>query len=138
MRSEDNRTPEDVLHSLQKDPHHQGAWYLDPDNANSYESFYEGKYKEADLLEKAALHRLLSRFEGVKDILDEGCGTGHFTRWYESLGYHVVGADVSPVMLGVARKLWSGGLHLAPAEHLPFPDRSFDLLSMITCTEYMP
>jgi ubiquinone/menaquinone biosynthesis C-methylase UbiE len=137
MSNEHNETAEAIVRSLQKDPHHQGAWYLNPDNAKSYESFYEGKYKEADLLEKTALHELLNRFEGVKEILDAGCGTGHFTRWYESLGYHVVGADVSPVMLAVARELWNGELHVAPAEHLPFPDGSFDLVSMITCTEYM-
>jgi len=136
--SDQTRSAEDVLESLRKDPHHRGAWYLDTENANTYESFYEGKYKEADLLEKEALRQLLHRFNGVRDILDVGCGTGHFTRWYESLGYHVVGADVSPVMLAVARKLWNGELHLAPAQHLPFPNRSFDLVSMIACTEYMP
>lgn len=128
----------EVLRSLQNDPHHKGAWYLQPDIAASYESYYEGKYKKADLLEKQALRTLLGRIEGVEHVVDVGCGTGHFTRWYESLGYRVVGVDVSPVMLSVARTLWGGKLFNAPAERLPFAERSFDLVSMITCTEYMP
>ncbi len=128
----------EILRSLENDPHHRGAWYLNPENAGSYESFYEGKYKEIDILEKEVLNALLQKFQGIERILDVGCGTGHFTRWYKSLGYPVVGVDVSPVMLAVARKLWNGELHNAPAENLPFANRSFDLVSMITCTEYMP
>ncbi len=138
MNQSQNQTAEEILRALEQDPHHGGAWYLSPENANSYESFYEGKYKKIDVLEKEVLSVLLQKFQGIEHILDVGCGTGHFTRWYGSLGYDVAGVDVSPVMLAVARKLWNGELHNAPAENLPFANRSFDLVSMITCTEYMP
>lgn len=63
-------------------------------------------------------------------VLDVACGTGILAREaasrMESTG-HVVGIDLSPGMVAVARQLaptieWREGM----AESLPFPDRSFD------------
>jgi len=118
--------------------HHLDAWYFKPEYAESYEAFYKGKYKEADVLEKEALVTMLGKFDSITSIVDVGCGTGHFTRWYESLGYRTIGMDISPVMLSVARTLWNGPLCNAASDRLPLKDRSFDLVSMIACTEYMP
>jgi len=112
-------------------------WFFNPDYARMYESFYEGKYKEIDILEKEAIGTMLKHFPNANRILDVGCGTGHFTRWYASLGYETIGVDISPVMLDVAITLWDGQFYNAPAEHLPFPDQSFDVISFMTCTEYM-
>lgn len=113
-------------------------WFFNPEYAKIYESFYEGKYKEVDILEKEAIAMMLRHFPGAKRILDVGCGTGHFTRWYASLGYETIGVDISPFMLDVAITLWDGQFYNAPAQRLPFPDRSFDVISFMTCTEYMP
>jgi len=114
-------------------------WYFQPEIAKVYESFYEGKYKEADIQEKNLLKFLLDQIDGVGEILEVGCGTGHFTRWLNSLGYKVVGADISPVMLGVAKELWKDGKFVnARAEFLPFKDKSFDVVLFVACLEYMP
>lgn len=66
----------------------------------------------------------------VGSLLDIGCGTGAFleavTR--DRPGLTVAGVDISPDMLAVARRRLpeSAGLHVAPADALPFPDESFD------------
>lgn len=112
-------------------------WYFNPEFAKIYESFYEGKYKEIDILEKEVIGLMLKHFPHAKRILDVGCGTGHFTRWYAALGYETVGVDISPIMLDVAITLWDGQFYNAPAQKLPFSDQSFDVLSFMTCTEYM-
>jgi ubiquinone/menaquinone biosynthesis C-methylase UbiE len=112
-------------------------WFFNPDYAKIYESFYEGKYKEIDILEKEAIAVMLKHFPNAKRLLDVGCGTGHFTRWYAALGYETIGVDISPVMLDVAIALWDGQFYNAPAQRLPFPDGSFDVVSFMTCTEYM-
>jgi ubiquinone/menaquinone biosynthesis C-methylase UbiE len=116
---------------------HKKLWFFNPEFAAIYESFYEGKYKETDVLEKEALSVMLKHFPNARRILDVGCGTGHFTRWYDELGYEAFGVDISPIMLDVAVKLWNGQFYNAPAQKLPFPDESFDVMSFITCTEYM-
>ncbi|CUS99606.1 Methyltransferase domain-containing protein [Candidatus Kryptobacter tengchongensis] len=114
-------------------------WYFQPEIAKVYESFYEGKYKDADIQEKNLLKFLIDQIDDVNEILEVGCGTGHFTRWLNSLGYNVVGADISPVMLGVAKELWTDGKFVnAKAEFLPFKDKSFDVVLYVACLEYMP
>ena len=65
----------------------------------------------------------------VKAMLDVGTGTGLFAEAFAALGIAVTGIDVNAELLAAADKLVSAGRFLeAPAESLPFPDRSFDLV----------
>jgi len=67
------------------------------------------------------------------DALDVACGTGAVTRaMLEVLGGkgRVCGVDPSEGMLGEARKSVPAAFQLGQAEALPFPDASFDFLSM--------
>lgn len=68
-------------------------------------------------------------------VLDLACGTGlNLPHLRELVGEHgqVVGADLTPAMLDIARKMinakgWRNvELHEADAANLPFPDASFD------------
>ncbi len=113
-------------------------WYLQGDIVRSYESWYEGKGKRVDLLEKELLKELLDQAPPVKSLLEVGAGTAHFTRWFESLGMECVGLDFSPLMLKEAKKFWKGPLIRGDAANLPFRDQAFDLVAFITCMEYMP
>ncbi len=113
-------------------------WFWDEEIVNSYESWYEGKGKRADRLEKRALALLLEMFGQAETLLEVGCGTTHFTRYFESLGLQCTGYDLSPHMLRVARNLWRGSLVRGDSSHLPFLDESFDLAALITCLEFMP
>ena len=72
-------------------------------------------------------------------LLDLGCGTGHHLLWARGRGYDVAGTDGSEAMLAEARSLNpSAELHLAPADALPFPDASFDVVLCIEVIRYLP
>ncbi|MCR5521995.1 MAG: class I SAM-dependent methyltransferase [Lachnospiraceae bacterium] len=53
----------------------------------------------------------LLRAQGVKDgiVAELGCGTGQMTRLLRDAGYDMIGIDMSPDMLGVAREKEQGG-----------------------------
>jgi len=115
------------------------AWYFREEIVKTYESWYEGKYRRADKLEKSLLKELLDTLPHAESLLEVGCGTAHFTRWFESLGLECYGLDVSYLMLKEAEKLWSNkSLLWGESTHLPFKDDSFDIVAFIACMEYMP
>jgi ubiquinone/menaquinone biosynthesis C-methylase UbiE len=49
------------------------------------------------------LRGLLEDFTESHSLLDVGCGTGHFTEWFASLGPSALGLDRLPSMLTFAR-----------------------------------
>jgi SAM-dependent methyltransferase len=66
------------------------------------------------------------------DAIELGCGTAYVSSWLARRGVRVVGIDNSPQQLETARTLQAEHdldfpLLLGNAEHLPFPDASFDL-----------
>ncbi len=114
-------------------------WYFRREIVETYESWYTGKGARMDRLEKKLLRALLPELGEVRTLLEVGCGTTHFTRWFaRELGLRAVGLDLSPLMLREARKWWDGPLVRGDAAALPFPDGAFDAVAMITCFEYMP
>lgn len=67
------------------------------------------------------------------DVVDVACGTGAVTRAIVEVlagTGSVRGVDPTENMLAEARKSLSVPFHLGHAEALPFPDNSFDFLSM--------
>jgi ubiquinone/menaquinone biosynthesis C-methylase UbiE len=75
--------------------------------------------------------------EGMR-VLDVCCGTGIHLEMYSKRGCRVTGLDLSPSMIGVARKRrWENtDLVLADATSIPCKDTSFDLvLSMLALHE---
>ena len=115
------------------------AWYFQEETVKNYEGFYETKYKRAEKLEKKLLTRLLDGLGHAKKLLEIGCGTGHFTRWLDSMGLECYGIDLSHLMLKEAKHLWPNGLLLqGESGYLPFKDKSFDVVAFIACLEYMP
>jgi len=90
--------------TMQKD-----AWYFQKDIVKNYESYYQQKYKRADKSEKSLLKKLLDNLGETESLLEVGCGTGHFTRWFESLGLECCGLDLSDMMLKEAKKVWTKG-----------------------------
>lgn len=62
-----------------------------------------------------------------KTLLDVGTGSGLFAEAFHAAGFSVTGVDISTEMIDAAKKhVPEGGFMVAPAEALPFPDRSFD------------
>ena len=113
------------------------VWF-DDGIAKSYESWYEGGGRRADILERKLLDRFLQRYPGVRTILEVGCATGHFTRWFDAQGLWTVGLEVSPVMLNEAVCHGDSRYLRADALELPFVDGAFDLVALITSLEFIP
>jgi ubiquinone/menaquinone biosynthesis C-methylase UbiE len=73
-------------------------------------------------------------------ILDIGCGTGTQLALYQRPGCRLFGVDTSEAMLAAARcKLGeSAELRQEDAASLRFPDRMFDLVTMVLVLHEMP
>ena len=99
--------------------------------AENYERYFVpsiGAPVAADLMKAASLR------PGER-VLDAACGTGVVTKLAAERiapGGTVAGLDPNPAMLAVARATTPSDVsidwHQAPAEDLPFPDESFDVV----------
>jgi len=103
-----------------------------------YEAWYQTDGFQADQKEKYLLKWLLRYYPQAHSILEVGCGTGHFTRWFRQQGLQAVGYDLSHPMLEESIRLKSDPVVQGDAMHLAFPAKSFDLLAFITTLEFLP
>jgi ubiquinone/menaquinone biosynthesis C-methylase UbiE len=111
--------------------------FANPTMVIGYEAWYETVGQRADCLEKVLLKQLLAGFPQAQTMLEIGCGTGHFTRWFSEQGLGAIGLDLSPAMLAEAIRLGSPPCVLGDALMLPFPNDTFDLVVMITTLEFL-
>jgi ubiquinone/menaquinone biosynthesis C-methylase UbiE len=109
----------------------------DPSLVQEYEGWYTNQGCRADRLEKSLLKWLINHFPEPSSILEVGCGTGHFTRWFGSLGLEAVGLDISSVMLDEAKHYGPCIAVRGDASHLPFAGGAVDLIAMITTVEFL-
>jgi len=112
--------------------------FANSETAAGYEAWYQTVGCRADRQEKALLKWLLNSFPLAETLLDVGCGTGHFARWFGEHGLQVVGLDLSRPMLGEAKSLGGPVCVQGDALRLPFLSRSFDLTALITTLEFLP
>ena len=103
-----------------------------------YEAWYRTDGCKADQQEKSILKWLLSGFPAAHSILEVGCGSGHFTRWFIEQGLRAVGLDLSHPMLEESKRLGSEFLLQGDALRLPILSKSFDLTALITTLEFLP
>lgn len=66
----------------------------------------------------------------LESVLDVACGTGHSTKALAKISESVVGCDLSPSMLQVARKNLDVEFVCADAQKLPFDNNQFDLVNI--------
>ena len=111
--------------------------FTNPTMVAGYEAWYETSGLRADRLEKALLKRLLAGFSRARTLLEVGCGTGHFTRWFGEQGLQMMGLDFSPPMLAEAVRLGSPPCVQGDALALPFRAGAFDLVALITTLEFV-
>ena len=73
-------------------------------------------------------------------VLEVGCGTGIHLYIFLREGMNVMGADISPHMVRLARQKLCKDVHfvLGDAENLPFRENSFDCVALITTLEFLP
>ena len=112
--------------------------FASPTTVAGYEDWYETAGCRADRLEKVLLKRLLAGFPRASTILEVGCGTGHFTRWFGEQGLQAMGLDLSRPMLTEAVRLGSPPCVRGAALALPFSTGAFDLVALVTTLEFLP
>ncbi len=71
--------------------------------------------------------RTWARLKGAR-ILDNGCGVGMYTARFCQFSPHVVGVEIDPAVAEEARSRTRTEIVVAPGEHLPFDDGSFDVV----------
>lgn len=111
-------------------------WFFNREHTDTYEQWYEGRYKRAEIWQKKLMEQMVTQDKRVKSLLEFGCGTTRFTRWWQEIGIEATGGDISPLMLSQALHLFDGDLVMADSHHMPFKKHSFDCLAFITTFEY--
>ena len=109
--------------------------------AAKYDAWFQtphGKYVYK--YEREMIDRLLDISSGVQ-VLDVGCGTGIYTQELLMKGARVIGMDISPEMLSIAKyKTERFGDQVcfleADAGNMPFPDSQFDVVVSVTAMEF--
>ena len=84
----------------------------------------------AEIMRKT-LEAMVSTLESCKTVLDVGIGTGRWAEYLQTLGFSVVGIDVSLPMMAQARSKGVKDIVRADVRQLPFRDSSFDASVMI-------
>lgn len=111
-------------------------WFFNREYTDTYEKYYEGPYKRAEIWQKKILENLIKQDTRVKTLLEFGCGTTWFTRWWREIGIEASGGDISPFMLSQALFRFDGDLVMADSHYLPFKDNTYDAVGFITTFEY--
>ncbi|HWX55370.1 MAG TPA: class I SAM-dependent methyltransferase [Verrucomicrobiae bacterium] len=102
--------------------------------------------KLASITDAARLQRLVQAVSPAKNdsVLDVATGPGYVALAFGETCAEVVGVDLTPEMLVVAdsnrrhRQLSNVSFQLAPAEKLPFPAKSFDVVVSRLAVHHFP
>jgi len=108
--------------------------------ADSYDSWYAGRRGAMyDCLEKKLIANFLPAGAEGKKLLEIGCGTGHWSRFFSKYGFEVTGLDISERMINAAlqKGIPNVSFRIADGHLLPFADDSFDLTAAITTFEFV-
>lgn len=104
--------------------------------------FYNDKYYSKHFrLDTSSWHDqvIASRLGDLagKRVLDIACGGGAWLALMSQRGAHVFGADISDKAISYCQQVFpQGEFVVAPAESLPFPDHSFDVVTCLGSLEH--
>lgn len=99
------------------------------------EHFYWWNVGRRSILEEALRRHLVTNNQNL-DVLDIGCGPGGNLLFLERFGF-VTGLDISKEALRLARDKNFKKLVQGSAETLPFPDASFNVVSILDVLEHV-
>jgi len=107
--------------------------------ADRYDRWYDTPHGALyDHIEKKTIHKLLKDFNEGKKLLEVGCGTGHWSRFFSTRGFEVIGIDISERMITIAKNknIVRSSFHVMDGHHISFADESFDIAAAITTLEF--
>ncbi|MFH1476517.1 MAG: class I SAM-dependent methyltransferase [Verrucomicrobiota bacterium] len=110
--------------------------------AASYDSWYEtDEGRRHDAAQKQVVLSMLpvSVTGKRRDLLDVGCGTGHWSVFFAELGFEVIGTDISPTMITAAQARNAAHCRFAVADvmKLPFLNNDFDVVGAMAMLEFV-
>jgi ubiquinone/menaquinone biosynthesis C-methylase UbiE len=108
--------------------------------ARQYDQWYATPGGQAhDRVQKMDVRHFLGPAGPGARLLDIGCGTGHWSRFFATLGYTVTGIDIALEMVQFARgrKMSGVSVHVAEATALPFQNASFDVVAAMATLEFV-
>ncbi len=107
--------------------------------AQVYDNYYNTPTgKQIDILEKKAITSCLEKINS-KELLELGCGTGHWTSFFSELHFKITAIDIADSMLEIANKknIPDCNIQKADVNHLPFENESYTLAASITMLEFV-
>lgn len=106
--------------------------------AEEYDDYYMTDFgKKVDQIEKEIISDLLKDIPRG-EMIDLGCGTGHWTDFFAEKDFKLKGVDASEAMLNIARnKKINAEFIQADSENLPFGDGSQYLVASIAMLEFV-
>ncbi len=112
--------------------------FVHPEIADAYDDYYKtDAWKKVNEIEENLIEQALQQVP-VGEMLELGCGTGHWTGFFLKKGFELTATDISEAMLKHAFKKNMGAeIVNADAENLPFGNESFGVVSSVTMMEFV-
>src|SRR5699024_12778503 len=73
----------ELIPQSQQNWQNREEWFFNREHTDTYEQWYEGRYKRAEIWQKKVMEQLVCADQRVKELLEFGCGTTRFTRWWQ-------------------------------------------------------
>jgi len=113
--------------------------FFDANIAEEYDRYYQTvSGRTIDRIEKKMINDLLKGLPR-NNLLEAGCGTGHWTRFFSDAGFQITATDSSEPMLQRARAktIKNTVFEKADASRLPYKDSQFPVVASITMLEFV-